>query len=182
MDVDERRGGRTRLALGIGAVAALALVAAGCGGGSEPAGTTGAHGTLPRAVARTHTALLAAADSGDYERLRPLIRTPFSYKHSAAAGGGPIAYWQELERRGGARPIVVLRDLLRLPHTLERGVYVWPFAVAKRRGELTGAERRLLRRVGGEDLSDDFGQGSGYLGWRAGIESDGDWVFFIAGD
>ena len=32
------------------------------------------------------------------------------------------------------------------------------------------------------DLAFYTGAGSGYLGWRAGIEPDGTWRFFIAGD
>ena len=43
--------------------------------------------------------------------------------------------------------------------------------------ELTDYERELLG-----DLSVYSGAGSGYLGWRAGIEPDGTWRFFIAGD
>jgi hypothetical protein len=42
---------------------------------------------------------------------------------------------------------------------------------------LTEHERELLG-----DLAYDFGGGTGYVGWRAGIEPDGDWIFFLAGD
>jgi hypothetical protein len=42
---------------------------------------------------------------------------------------------------------------------------------------LTAHERALLG-----DLADDFGAGSGYLGWRTGIAPGGTWRFFIAGD
>jgi len=31
-------------------------------------------------------------------------------------------------------------------------------------------------------LSTLFPEGLGYLGWRAGIEPDGRWVFYVAGD
>jgi hypothetical protein len=54
---------------------------------------------------------------------------------------------------------------------------VWPFAYDKQRNELTRYERRLLG-----DLAAFSGAESGYLGWRAGIEPDGTWRFFIAGD
>jgi hypothetical protein len=137
---------------------------------------------LPPPVEEKRAAILSAAESGDYEALRPLLANNFSYTFGGAVEGGPIAYWQDVERESGESPIAILVDLLKLPPTLHGGVYTWPFAFDKQPEELTEYERGLLRSVGGQDLSDDFGEGSGYLGWRAGIEPDGDWIFFIAGD
>jgi hypothetical protein len=77
----------------------------------------------------------------------------------------------------GESPIDRLAEVLRLPYTLYGGTYVWPFAYDKQRNELTRYERRLLG-----DLAVYSGAGSGYLGWRAGINPDGTWRFFIAGD
>jgi hypothetical protein len=133
---------------------------------------------LPAPVAATHAELLAAAKTGDYEALRPLVPTDqFSYTFGLPSEGGPIAYWQQVEEDSGERPIDVLARILELPYTLYRGTYVWPFAYDKQPEDLTPHERKLLG-----DLADDFGAGSGYLGWRAGIEPDGTWSFFIAGD
>jgi hypothetical protein len=134
---------------------------------------------LPPAVAETHAALLEAAESGDYEALRPLIpASGFSYTFGGEVQGGPIAYWQLLERQVDERPIEILARILRLPYTLSGGRYVWPFAYDKQEDELTAHERQLLG-----DLANSYsGAGSGYLGWRAGIEPDGTWRFFIAGD
>jgi hypothetical protein len=134
---------------------------------------------LPPAVAETHAALLAAADAGDYEALRPLLpESGFSYTFGLPGQGGPIAYWQRLEDESGESPIEILGRLLRMPYTLSGGMYVWPFAYDKQQEELTDHEREILG-----ELADDYsGAGSGYLGWRAGIEPDGTWRFFIAGD
>ncbi len=132
---------------------------------------------LPQPVAETHAALLAAAESGDYEALRPLIPDEFSYTFGAPEEDDPIAYWQELEEAGEESPIEILARILELPYTLSGGMYVWPFAFDKTEDELTRHERRLLG-----DLAVYSGAGSGYLGWRAGIEPDGTWRFFIAGD
>lgn len=134
---------------------------------------------LPPAVAETHAALLEAAESGDYEALRPLLpESGFSYTFGAGDPDGPIAYWQQLQEETGERPIEILARILRLPYTLSGGAYVWPFAYDKQEDELSGYERELLG-----DLADAYsGAGSGYLGWRAGIEPDGTWRFFIAGD
>ena len=132
---------------------------------------------LPPEVAETHAALLAAAESGDYEALRPLIPDEFSYTFGLPPEGGPIEYWQQVEAESGESPIEILARLLRLPDTLSAGTYVWPFAYDKQEDELTDYERELLG-----DLAVYSGAGSGYLGWRAGIEPDGTWRFFIAGD
>lgn len=137
---------------------------------------------LPAAVEETRAALLAAAKSGDYEALRPLIpATGFEYTFGGAVEGGPIGHWQELERSTVERPIENLAAVLELPYTLSRGIYFWPFAYdIADIDDLTAHERGLLEPLGPLDTL--FVEGTGYLGWRAGIEPDGDWVFFVAGD
>jgi hypothetical protein len=133
---------------------------------------------LPDAVAQTHAELLAAARSGDYEALRPLIPDgEFSYTFGLPAEDGPIAYWQQVDETSDERTIDVLARILELPYTLSHGTYVWPFAYDKQEGDLSAHERELLG-----DLAGDFQPESGYLGWRAGIEPNGRWSFFIAGD
>ena len=129
---------------------------------------------LPDAVALTHSRLLAAATSGDYERLRPLIpATGFEYTFGIDMQGGPIAFWKK--QTGGQKPIEVLASILKLPYTLNHGLYIWPFAYDKRKSDLTAYERRLLGPLKGY-------AGQDYYGWRAGIRPDGTWLFFIAGD
>jgi hypothetical protein len=137
---------------------------------------------LPPAVKKTRADLLAAAQSGDYERLRPLVpATGFEYTFGGPVEGGAIAYWQELERTSVERPLENLGEVLSMPYTLSRGIYVWPFAYdIAEADEITAHERELLQPLGPLDTL--FVPGTGYLGWRAGIEPDGTWVFFVAGD
>ena len=137
---------------------------------------------LPAAVEETRAALLAAAETGDYEELRPLVpATGFEYTFGSQVEGGPIAYWQELERTSVERPLANLAEVLRLPYTLSRRIYVWPFAYdLAERDEITAHERELLQPLGPLDTL--FVPGTGYLGWRAGIDPDGSWVFYVAGD
>ena len=137
---------------------------------------------LPAAVEKTRAALLAAAESGDYEELRPVVpETAFEYTFGSPVQGGPLAYWREIERTTGERPLEALADVLRMPYTLSRGIYVWPFAYdVASLSDLTAHERELLATLG--PLESVFVEGTGYLGWRAGIRPDGSWVFFVAGD
>ena len=137
---------------------------------------------LPAAVEETRAELLAAAETGDYEELRPLVpATGFEYTFGSPVEGGPIAFWQELERTSVERPLADLAEVLQLPYTLSRGIYVWPFAYdIAEPDEITAHERELLQPLGPLDTL--FVPGTGYLGWRAGIEPDGTWVFYVAGD
>jgi hypothetical protein len=137
---------------------------------------------LPTAVDETRAALLEAAESGDYEQLRPLIPSSgFEYTFGGPAEGGPIGFWQELERSTVERPLDNLEAVLRMPYTLSRGIYVWPFAYdVASADDLSPHEREVLAPLGPLDTL--FVEGTGYLGWRAGIDPEGNWVFFIAGD
>ena len=137
---------------------------------------------LPAEVDKTRADLLAAAQSGDLDALQPFIRsTAFAYTFGDPVPGGPIAYWQNLEQTTDQEPLDALADVLKMPYTLSRGVYYWPFAydVASIH-DLTAHERELLAPLG--PLASVFVEGTGYVGWRAGIEPDGTWVLFLSGD
>ena len=143
--------------------------------------TTTTEASLPGEVEETRAALLAAARAGDYDALQPHLSPGFRYTFGGPVEGGPISYWQELERTTGERPLVTLAAVLEMPYVLSRGIYVWPFAyTAESVGDLSEHERELLAPLG--DLGTFFVPGTGYLGWRAGIEPDGTWVFYVAGD
>ena len=137
---------------------------------------------LPEAVARTRQALLEAARERDYEALGPLgPPTGFEYIFGSPVPGGPIAYGLVLERTTDERPLERLEQVLEMPYTLSRGIFVWPFAYdVESLDELTAYEREVLAPLG--PLETVFVEGTGYLGWRAGIRPDGAWVFFVAGD
>jgi hypothetical protein len=137
---------------------------------------------LPPAVEETRIALLEAAESGDYEALRTLVPPEgFEYTFGGDVEGGAIAYWRELERTTRERPLQTLAALLRMPYVLTRGTYVWPWAyTATSESDLSAHEKELLAPIRG--LGEVVVEGTGYLGWRTGIEPNGDWSFYVAGD
>ena len=136
---------------------------------------------VPAAVEATRVALLEAAETGDYEALRPLLPTEFEYTFGGPVQGGPLAYWQTLERTTDERPLEALAAILKMPYVLSRGYYVWPWAyTVGERADLSEHERELLAPLGSPD--ELVLDGTGYLGWRAGFEPDGTWAFFVAGD
>jgi hypothetical protein len=138
--------------------------------------------TLPAAVEETRVALLEAAENGDFESVAQLIPdSGFEYTFGGPIDGGPVAYWQELERTTGEPPLDALAAILKMPYVLSRGYYVWPWAyTATSARELSPHEVELLAPLGAP--SEFFPENVGYLGWRTGIAPDGTWTFFVAGD
>jgi hypothetical protein len=132
---------------------------------------------LPVAVEETRAAIAAAAVRRDWDAVGDLLAPGFRYTFGGPVEGGAIAYWQRLEREGAADPLALLARVLRLPYTLSRGTYVWPFAYDRTEDELTAHEHELLEPLGRAGVFSD-----GYLGWRAGIAPDGAWLFYLAGD
>jgi hypothetical protein len=132
--------------------------------------------TLPEPVAEKRAAILEAAERGDAADVAALADPGgFEYTFGGPVPGGPAAYWRQIEDT--ERPLEALAQILQLPYTLSRGIYVWPFAYDKTEDELTEYERELLAPLGEGGAFAD-----GYLGWRAGITPEGRWVFFVAGD
>ncbi len=131
---------------------------------------------LPDAVRAKRDEILRAAESGDADAVAALADPAgFEYTFGGPVPGGPAAYWRQIEEE--EQPLEALTQILRMPYTLSRGMYVWPFAYDKTEDELTDYERELLAPLGEGGAFAD-----GYLGWRAGITPDGRWQFFVAGD
>jgi hypothetical protein len=132
--------------------------------------------SLPQEVEDTRAAIVRAARARDFTTLRKLIpKTGFAYTYGATSKDA-VDYWLELERTTKERPFETLANILELPYTLNRGLYVWPFVYDKAPDELTDYERGLLGPLA------DVYAGDSYLGWRAGIRPDGRLIFFISGD
>jgi hypothetical protein len=130
-------------------------------------------------VEAKRAAILEAARSGDADAVAALASERFNYSFGGPVEGGPAAYWRALEA-SGEQPLAALAAIVELPYTLSNGIYVWPFAYDKTEEQITEHEQELLRRLPPDAAT--FVPGGGYLGWRAGIEPDGDWVFFVSGD
>jgi hypothetical protein len=161
-------------ALGAGVLVGLQL-------DSDDNSTSTSAAGIPSEVETTRAALLEAAQSGDYEALRPLLSDDLKYTFGEPVDGGPIAYWQELERTTDERPLESLAAILKMPYVLSQGYYVWPWAYALRSSdELSQHEQDVLAPLG--PPSEFFPEGIGYLGWRVGIAPDGTLAFFVAGD
>lgn len=138
---------------------------------------------LPPEVARTRDALRAAAASGDLENLRPLLPDD-DFTHSFGDVGDPIAYWRQREAEG-EDVLGLIERLLDLPAVTvgeDTGMWAWPFAYDRPYESLSSAEHMALEEAIGPEAMDFYAQSNEYLYYRLGIDAEGTWRFFVAGD
>lgn len=131
----------------------------------------------------TRSAIQAAAESGGYEQLRPVLDravflSDFGFGNEQP---DPIRRWAEM----GPAPLETMAALLRMPHavreTNEGTLYEWPrFNPDSDAGDLSAPEREIFLTFMTEDeLATAFGPEYGYTGPRLGILADGTWWFFL---
>jgi hypothetical protein len=140
---------------------------------------------LPRPVAAKRAAIWEAAKSGDYEAVARLADPDgFEYTFGGPVPGGPAAYWRRIDQTTDERPIQTLAEILELPyaHQAESKLYVWPDAFTRNAATLSPDEKEKLGEAIGDEALRLYEQLGNYLGYRAGIDEDGDWVFYVAGD
>lgn len=140
---------------------------------------------LPEPVARKRAEIWTAAKGGDYAEVARLVDPEgFEYTFGGAVPGGPAAYWRRLDQTTKERPLETLAAILELPYAFERRsrLYVWPFAFARRAASLAPQEKAQLADALGEETVKVYEQLGSYLGYRAGIDEQGAWVFYVAGD
>jgi len=137
---------------------------------------------LPAAVAEKRDAIIAAAASCDIETLQRLAADPFTTSYGWG-GSENLVIWNDK----GLEPTKTLLLLLDMRYATVEGengsIYVWPAALTYESwNETTEKERNELAQIHSEGELDLFAHGEAYLGWRVGIDEDGNWLYFVAGD
>jgi len=139
---------------------------------------------LPPAVAETRRAILRAAIACDYARLEELALRGGAFTYSFGDADRPAEFWRALETTG-EDPLAMLVRTLGLPwarETLEVEpfvFYVWPSAYLIEADE---ADWEAVAGLYTPEEIETMREYGGFIGWRTGIEDDGDWRFFVAGD
>lgn len=144
---------------------------------------------LPAPVAKMRAAIIAAAATGDVQKLRPIITQS---KEPPLLGddedGDPIAYLKTLAGDDGGREILAI-----LIEVLEAGyvhvdvgtpdeVYLWPYFARYPIDKLTPPQLvELFKLVYAGDYEDMKADGA-YTWYRAGFGADGSWRYFLSGD
>jgi hypothetical protein len=189
-----RRAGAVATWLPAVVLAALLLVALGCTGdessdASREATTTEAttepvppQPGLPGPVSSTRAAILEAAETGDYDRLRPLVDADvFLSDFGFGREPDPTGRWQAL----GRRPLETMNVLLRMDYvvqeTNEGTLYQWPrLGPDSSPDDLSARERELFSTImTSDELEALVLPEVGYTAPRLGILADGTWWFFI---
>ena len=151
----------------------LGLTAFRLGAGSAAPGYT-----LPR-IEKTRDAVAVAAQQRDWEALRELIpERGFTFSYGGERDA--IAYWKSLEADG--EPVLeTLVKILQLPFD-PGDPYTFPAQAAEDPSQWTEEDLVELRQFASEKDIENWRELGTYLGWRAGFDFRGRWVFYVAGD
>jgi len=141
---------------------------------------------LADAVAETRREIVRLALACDYETLEALATRDgeFTFSFGDGAGAGAADFWRRSEQ-AGEEPLRFLVELLDRPyrHAVSAGAYVWPSAAMYDDwDDVPLADRDALQPLYDEDDFREFGAFGSYIGYRIAITSDGQWLYFVAGD
>lgn len=160
---------------------------AGCSAsGMSPA--VGGDDQLPTAVAIKRNAIIDAAIACDFAALESLTGPEFVFQHELV-DPGPAYSWALQEQVFGEPMLETLVLLLQQSATAgdngEGGTwYGWPEAYVLSQDNFTAATRDQLVTIGlTPEHADRIMTGEAdYIWYRTGMDADGTWRFFIAGD
>jgi hypothetical protein len=136
---------------------------------------------VPHNVEVTRQRIHAAARAGDFGGLHALMVEEFSWSFGGNLDRDEaIAYL-----RDNPELLDVIAGLLELPYgvvdPVEPEYFVWPWVFTDPEANWPELRDRLVAAVGEQQVG-DYEEHGEYLGWRVGIDRDGVWRYFIAGD
>ncbi|HEX6299826.1 MAG TPA: hypothetical protein VF148_05140 [Acidimicrobiia bacterium] len=138
---------------------------------------------LPAAVATTREAIITAAAACGLTALESLAGDMLT----TSLGGGGVENLRSWENQG-EHPLATLLHLFDMTYAtveLEDGgtIYVWPAAATYESwSEVTEEEIDELSRIHSEGELDQIAGYGSYIGWRTGIDQDGNWLYLTAFD
>jgi len=146
-------------------------------------------GRLPPAVARTRERILAAARSGDLQKLLAVMQTNAALPiFSFSEDKDPVGFWKaNYPDSDGVEALAILITILETGFVhvdlgTPQEVYLWPYFARLPLKSLTPEQKvELFRIITGADYKDMIEFGA-YSFYRLGIAPDGTWHFFVAGD
>lgn len=144
---------------------------------------------LPPAVAATRERIIAAARSGDLEKVATVMQmSEVMPVFSLGDDKDPVTNWKaNFPDSDGLEVLATLMEILDAGFVhVDKGtpqeMYVWPYFARYPLDRLTTAQKvELFRIVTGSDYKEMEEEGH-YIFYRVGIGPDGTWHFFVAGD
>ncbi len=158
---------------------------------SEPEGDCSASGAaivapdltdVPAEVIAVRDLLLDAALRCDEQLLFTAIEESGMFTYSFGDEGDAIGYWWGLEEAGEEPFLHLARVLGTTPALADGGeIWVWPQVTTGRPENTTPEAWAELDWMSDAEIEASQSE-AGYLHWRTGITTDGEWRFFVAGD
>lgn len=139
---------------------------------------------LPAAVSETRDAIITAAAACNFAALEELAAEDFSSSFGNDVGAEAFARWEE-EGEGKLGILLRLLDMSYGTNELNGGaIYVWPAAATYATWDAVPPEQKseLTSIYTDEEMEEFFAGFGSYAGWRTGINQDGEWLYFTAGD
>lgn len=144
---------------------------------------------LPPAVAKFYDALMKAARTGEVENLRPLFGPRASWPQLGFDDfDDPITFLMDSSNDGYAREtLAILLEIMQSDYAVlyegtPQELYVWPYFAEVDLEKLTSPELvQMYKLVAYQDLEEMLMFGA-YFFFRLGIDKDGNWQYFLAGD
>lgn len=144
---------------------------------------------LPAPVARMRGRILAAARSGDIDKVVAVMKSNAAMPlFTFSDARDPAAYWKSAyPNSDGVEILSILVTILETGFVhVDKGtpqeMFLWPYFARMPIKSITPEQKvELFRLITGADFKDmnDFGA---YVFYRLGIAPDGTWHFFVAGD
>ena len=144
---------------------------------------------LPAAVAATRDALMAAAATGDVDALKGVLDAQEELPVLSFGGAeDPLEYLRAASNDGEGRELLgIMLELLEAPFAIVGAgtadeMYVWPYFAAISLDDLSPPELvELYKLISHYDFEEMQHLGGWYF-YRVGINANGDWAYFVAGD
>jgi len=140
---------------------------------------------LPPPVQHMLKEIVVAAQSGDIERMRPVLESnELKPMVAAAAVDDPIAFWKKASADGEGRDVlaallnVLSSGFVRMKEGREE-MYVWPYFAETNLATLTPQQQVELYRVVPAAQAKPMQQSGKYSYYRVGIAADGVWHYFL---
>lgn len=137
---------------------------------------------MPAAAVAARDFLIDAAVRCDEQLLFTAINESDMFTYSFGGGDDAIGYWWDLEAAGD-QPFLRLVQVLATTPTIADGgeIVVWPQVTTGRDENTTAEAWAELTWLTASEIAAQQGE-AGYLDWRVGITTDGQWRFFVRGD
>lgn len=145
--------------------------------------------TLPPAVRAFYDRLMTAALTGEVENLRGLFGARVTWPQLGFDDyDDPITFLKDSSNDGEARETLAIlieimeSDFAIVDEGTDRARYVWPYFAEVNLEKLSSTELvQMYKLVAYQDLEEMLMFGS-YFFFRLGIDKDGNWQYFLAGD